>query len=143
VNRGRKKGVGCAHPTCPALRGGKSSYRNLAGGSGVEIAMLTGAPSEHDVGVRDSKDPHGPALTFTGHPGAPSAPPSRPTNSICSNLTPQRRNLRNSSAMRSLAFPSRGAGDPGQPFTEFRSKPQWGFCGTRTQKGCNDGSSLL
>ena len=43
----------------------KSSYSNGTGGSCVEIAMLTGAPGEHDVAVRDSKDPHGPALTFT------------------------------------------------------------------------------
>ena len=27
--------------------------------------MLTGAPSEHDVALRDSKDPHGPVLTVT------------------------------------------------------------------------------
>jgi Domain of unknown function (DUF397) len=43
----------------------KSSYSNGTGGSCVEIAMLTGAPGEHDVAVRDSKDPHGPALTVT------------------------------------------------------------------------------
>jgi Domain of unknown function (DUF397) len=43
----------------------KSSYSNGTGGSCVEIAMLTGTPGEHDVAVRDSKDPHGPALTVT------------------------------------------------------------------------------
>ena len=43
----------------------KSSYSNGTGGSCVEIAMLTDAPGEHDIAVRDSKDPHGPALTFT------------------------------------------------------------------------------
>jgi Domain of unknown function (DUF397) len=44
----------------------KSSYSNGTGGSCVEIAMLTGIPgTEYDVAVRDSKDPHGPALTLT------------------------------------------------------------------------------
>jgi hypothetical protein len=43
----------------------KSSYSNSSGGSCVEIAILVGAPGEHDIAVRDSKDPHGPALTFT------------------------------------------------------------------------------
>jgi hypothetical protein len=43
----------------------KSSYSNGTGGSCVEIAMLTVAAGEHDIAVRDSKDPHGPALTFT------------------------------------------------------------------------------
>ena len=43
----------------------KSSYSNGTGGSCVEIATLTDAPGEHDIAVRDSKDPHGPALTFT------------------------------------------------------------------------------
>jgi len=42
----------------------KSSYSN-ASGSCVEIAVLTNAPSEPDIAVRDSKDRHGPALTFT------------------------------------------------------------------------------
>jgi Domain of unknown function (DUF397) len=27
--------------------------------------MLTDAPGEHDIAVRDSKDPHGPALAVT------------------------------------------------------------------------------
>jgi hypothetical protein len=45
----------------------KSSYSNGSGGSCVEIAVLTGAAGEHDVAVRDSKDPYGPALTFTAH----------------------------------------------------------------------------
>jgi Domain of unknown function (DUF397) len=43
----------------------KSSYSNGSGGSCVEIAALTPAAGEHDIAVRDSKDPHGPALTFT------------------------------------------------------------------------------
>jgi hypothetical protein len=43
----------------------KSSYSNGSGGSCVEIAILTPAAGEHDIAVRDSKDPHGPALTFT------------------------------------------------------------------------------
>ncbi len=43
----------------------KSSYSNSSGGSCVEIAMLTDAPGAHDIAVRDSKDPHGPTLTFT------------------------------------------------------------------------------
>jgi hypothetical protein len=43
----------------------KSSYSNGSGGSCVEIALPAGAAGEHDVAVRDSKDPHGPALTFT------------------------------------------------------------------------------
>jgi Domain of unknown function (DUF397) len=42
----------------------KSSHSNGTGGSCVEIAVLTGAPGEHGIAVRDSKDPHGPALTF-------------------------------------------------------------------------------
>jgi len=44
----------------------KSSYSNGTGGSCVEIAPLTGvAGANDDIAVRDSKDPHGPALTFT------------------------------------------------------------------------------
>jgi Domain of unknown function (DUF397) len=44
----------------------KSSYSNGSGGSCVEIAVLTPtADNEHAIAVRDSKDPHGPALTFT------------------------------------------------------------------------------
>ena len=43
----------------------KSSYSNGTGGSCVEIAVLTSASREHDVAVRDSKDPHGPALSFS------------------------------------------------------------------------------
>jgi hypothetical protein len=43
----------------------KSSYSNSSGGSCVEIAILKGARDKHDIAVRDSKDPHGPALTFT------------------------------------------------------------------------------
>jgi hypothetical protein len=45
----------------------KSSYSNGSGGSCVEIAVLTPTAGEHDIAVRDSKDPHGPALTFTAH----------------------------------------------------------------------------
>jgi uncharacterized protein DUF397 len=44
----------------------KSSYSNGTGGSCVEIAVLTGVPGTVDeIAVRDSKDPHGPTLTFT------------------------------------------------------------------------------
>jgi hypothetical protein len=44
----------------------KSSYSNGTGGSCVEIALLTRiAGHEHDIAVRDSKDPHGPTLTLT------------------------------------------------------------------------------
>jgi Domain of unknown function (DUF397) len=43
----------------------KSSYSNGTGGSCVEIAILAGAAGGHDIAVRDSKDPNGPALTFT------------------------------------------------------------------------------
>ncbi|MEV7967634.1 DUF397 domain-containing protein [Sphaerisporangium sp. NPDC088356] len=40
----------------------KSSYSGSSGGDCVEVAALPGAR----VGVRDSKDPAGPALIFTG-----------------------------------------------------------------------------
>jgi hypothetical protein len=43
----------------------KSSYSNGSGGSCVEVAVLARASGGHDIAVRDSKDPHGPALTFT------------------------------------------------------------------------------
>jgi hypothetical protein len=43
----------------------KSSYSNGTGGSCVEIAMLAGASGEQGIAIRDSKDPHGLALTFT------------------------------------------------------------------------------
>jgi hypothetical protein len=43
----------------------KSSYSNGSGGSCVEIAVLTPSAAESSIAVRDSKDPHGPALTFT------------------------------------------------------------------------------
>jgi hypothetical protein len=43
----------------------KSSYSNGSGGSCVEIAVLVGVQDEHDIAVRDSKDPQGPVLTFT------------------------------------------------------------------------------
>ena len=44
----------------------KSSYSNGSGGSCVEIAVLTPtSDNEHAIAVRDSKDPQGPALTFT------------------------------------------------------------------------------
>ena len=39
----------------------KSSYSGSNGGNCVEVAML----SEHCRAVRDSKDPHGPNLTFS------------------------------------------------------------------------------
>ncbi|MEU3597545.1 DUF397 domain-containing protein [Streptomyces sp. NPDC006798] len=38
----------------------KSSYSNDSGGNCVEVADLTGR-----IGIRDSKTPEGPALTFT------------------------------------------------------------------------------
>ena len=46
----------------------KSSYSNGTGGSCVEITTLTGHFREtgHAVAVRDSKDPDGPVLSFTG-----------------------------------------------------------------------------
>ncbi|MFI6409280.1 DUF397 domain-containing protein [Streptomyces sp. NPDC050548] len=40
----------------------KSSYSNDSGGNCVEIANLT--PTQSLVAVRDSKIPHGPALTL-------------------------------------------------------------------------------
>jgi hypothetical protein len=43
----------------------KSSYSNGMGGSCVEIAVLAATAAESCVAVRDSKDPDGPALTFT------------------------------------------------------------------------------
>jgi hypothetical protein len=43
----------------------KSSYSNGSGGSCVEIAILATTAAESCIAVRDSKDPHGPALTFT------------------------------------------------------------------------------
>jgi Domain of unknown function (DUF397) len=42
----------------------KSSYSNGTGGSCVEIAVLTDGSGSH-IAVRDSKDPDGPALTFS------------------------------------------------------------------------------
>jgi hypothetical protein len=38
----------------------KSSYSGDNGGSCIEVATLAGGT----IGVRDSKDPHGPALIF-------------------------------------------------------------------------------
>jgi hypothetical protein len=44
----------------------RSSYSHGTGGSCVETAVLTRTRGhEHDIAVRDSKDPYGPALTFT------------------------------------------------------------------------------
>ena len=43
----------------------KSSYSNGTGGSCVEIAELTDPASEHQIAVRDSKNPNGPILAFT------------------------------------------------------------------------------
>jgi Domain of unknown function (DUF397) len=51
-------------PDLPPATWRKSSYSN-ASGSCVEIAVLTRATGEHHVAIRDSKDPHGPALTFS------------------------------------------------------------------------------
>ncbi|WP_188284756.1 DUF397 domain-containing protein [Streptomyces sp. CBMA29] len=45
----------------PALTWHKSSYSSSNGGDCVEVA--TNCPNA--VPVRDSKDPHGPTLTFT------------------------------------------------------------------------------
>jgi hypothetical protein len=42
----------------------KSSHSNSSGGSCVEAAVLTRTAGDHDIAVRDSKDPHGPVLTF-------------------------------------------------------------------------------
>ncbi|MEU6171610.1 DUF397 domain-containing protein [Streptantibioticus parmotrematis] len=42
----------------------KSSYSNADGGDCVEYAPAFAA---HVIPVRDSKDPHGPALLFTTH----------------------------------------------------------------------------
>jgi hypothetical protein len=53
-------------PDLPRARWRKSSYSNGTGGSCVEIAPLAGIPGTNDdIAVRDSKDPNGPALTFT------------------------------------------------------------------------------
>jgi hypothetical protein len=44
----------------------KSSYSNGSGGSCVEVALLADVlGTEPVIAVRDSKDPDGPALTFT------------------------------------------------------------------------------
>lgn len=43
----------------------KSSYSGDNGGQCVEVAMHPHATHPHAVHVRDSKDPEGPALTFT------------------------------------------------------------------------------
>lgn len=43
----------------------KSSYSGDNGGQCVEVAMRPRATHPHAVHVRDSKDPEGPALTFT------------------------------------------------------------------------------
>jgi hypothetical protein len=44
----------------------KSTYSNGSGGSCVETAALRGNGGRLVIAVRDSKDPNGPALTFTG-----------------------------------------------------------------------------
>ncbi|WFE30291.1 DUF397 domain-containing protein [Solwaraspora sp. WMMD791] len=44
----------------PHARWRKSSYSGDNGGSCVEVASLAGGT----IGVRDSKDPHGPVLLF-------------------------------------------------------------------------------
>ncbi|MEU8567536.1 DUF397 domain-containing protein [Streptomyces pathocidini] len=41
----------------------KSSYSGDTGGNCVEVAAISAAHAS--VAIRDSKDPHGPALTFT------------------------------------------------------------------------------
>ena len=56
----------------------KSSYSGSNGGACVEVAdNLPGI-----VAVRDSKDPHGPALTFAPPTGRRSPPPSSAVNSV-------------------------------------------------------------
>jgi Domain of unknown function (DUF397) len=60
----------------------KSSYSNSSGGSCVEVAEFVGTPGEHDIAVRDSKDPRGPALTFIARRRRAFTARSKPTNSI-------------------------------------------------------------
>ncbi len=45
----------------------KSTYSGGNGGTCVEVAVLPGSKegSDHVIAMRDSKDPDGPALTFT------------------------------------------------------------------------------
>jgi hypothetical protein len=52
-------------PDLSRARWRKSSYSNGTGGSCVEIAVLATTAAEPGIAVRDSKDPQGPALTFT------------------------------------------------------------------------------
>jgi hypothetical protein len=53
-------------PDLSRAPGRKSSYSNGTGGSCVEFAVLSrAAGDQHDIAVRDSKDPRGPALTLT------------------------------------------------------------------------------
>ena len=54
-------------PTCPAPRGARAATAT-ASGSCVEIAVLSRAIGEHYIAIRDSKDPHGPALAFSSPP---------------------------------------------------------------------------
>ena len=56
----------------------KSSYSN-ASGSCVEIAVLKGAIGEHDIAVRDSKDPTAPRSPSPPASGTTSPLPSRST----------------------------------------------------------------
>lgn len=54
--------------TAPQLEGAvwkKSSYSGNSNGQCVEVAALTATPFVGKRGVRDSKDPEGPALLFT------------------------------------------------------------------------------
>jgi hypothetical protein len=44
---------------------GQEQLKQRIRGSCVEITALTAAASEHDIAVRDFKDPCGPVLTFT------------------------------------------------------------------------------
>ncbi|SDO96226.1 DUF397 domain-containing protein [Actinacidiphila guanduensis] len=50
-----------SHPGLDGVAWRKSSYSNQEGGDCVEVAV----PSPTAIAVRDSKNPHGPALVFT------------------------------------------------------------------------------
>jgi Domain of unknown function (DUF397) len=65
VTQNAKEGRGMRAPDLSRATWRKSRYSNGSGGSCVEIAVLPGAPGGYDIAVRDSKDPRGPALTFT------------------------------------------------------------------------------
>ena len=64
MTRTRKEGAGCALPTCPASRGARAATATRPEAASRSRCSRM-PPGEHDIAVRDSKDPHGPALTFT------------------------------------------------------------------------------